>query len=454
MSIEKIGTCKNSLCNKTHLDIEKATERGLQHRDYIAHTLRWTHVLKYVKKGINILDVGCGNGMMAQTLYVNKFDTNYVGCDIRIKELEKADARKLKKEPRLICIDICKNKIPLEDDWADILTCFEVVEHIPESSLDFVLSELHRCVKPDGKVLLSTPNYDALQLIEKRIVRFINNYFVNKGDDKWLQKNVNTVMEFLMQSGLWELLNTAVTNAEKKDGNNTLKSIHQQKSISNEKKMLQIDGGNNTAVGIIKKIRKSSKDPIEKVLKKCGIILEESVLNVEMTIYEFLKFTTQNGILNQTENDNHIILKKFGHDYRSCAVTVIQLLMQSLEIDASENDKLNKFGIKSHLAGNHIHEYTEFELRNYLEKYFVVKKQYGTFASQKDIKPVLTDAEKKLWDALREYYDVNMFSVLFAPNHPAESRNILWVLEKIKTKKSSTILNDTKTKNDKDMWEM
>ena len=259
MSIEIVGNKipKNAECNKTALDIERATIRGIQHRDYLCHMLRWTHVLKHVKKGMNILDVGCGNSMMAQTLYVNKFDTNYVGCDIRIKELEKANARKLKKKPRLICMDICKDKIPLENNWAVILVCFEVVEHIPESSLDFVLSELQRCVKPNGKVLLSTPNYDG-----------------------------------------------------------------------------------------------------------------------------------------------------------------------------------------KHQAANHPKEYTELELRKYLEKYFVVKKQFGTFASQKDIKPVLSSVERELWDKLREYYDVNMFSVLFAPNHPAESRNILWVLKK----KASVKKND--------MWEM
>lgn len=213
--------------------------------------------MKYIKTGMNILDVGCASAMLAQVLYVNKFNTDYVGIDIRANMLEEANKRKLKNKPRLIQMDICKDKIPLEDNWADILTCFEVVEHIPESSLDFVLSELYRCVKPDGKVLLSTPNYDG-----------------------------------------------------------------------------------------------------------------------------------------------------------------------------------------KHQAANHPKEYTELELRKYLEKYFVIKKQFGTFASQKDIKPVLSSVERELWDKLREYYDVNMFSVLFAPNHPAESRNILWVLEK----KASVKKND--------MWEM
>ncbi len=265
MTIETIGNPKNAKCNKTHLNVALATKRRIIHRDYLAHMLRWTHTMKHMKNKYNVLDVGCADAPLAQVLYVNRFDTNYIGVDIRMTELEKADKRELKKKPKLICMDITKDKMPVEDDWANIITCFEVVEHIPESNLDFVLGELQRCVKPDGVVLLSTPNYDF-----------------------------------------------------------------------------------------------------------------------------------------------------------------------------------------KHQAGNHIKEYTEPELRKYIEKYFTVKKQYGTFASQKDIKPVLTEEEKKLWDKLKEYYDVNMFSVLFAPLYPSESRNILWVLEKGKSKKKVEV----KKEIEEDMWEI
>jgi 2-polyprenyl-3-methyl-5-hydroxy-6-metoxy-1,4-benzoquinol methylase len=270
MTIETIGTPKNAKCNKTHLDIEKATERGILHRDYLSHMLRWTHTMRHAKNGHNILDVGCANGMLAQVLYVNRLDTNYVGVDIRMTELEKADKRELKKKPRLICMDITKDKIPVDDNWADIVTCFEVAEHIPPESLDFLLENINRCVKPDGIVLLSTPNFN-------------------------------------------------------------------------------------------------------------------------------------------------------GKD----------------------------------IAANHIHEYREKELQEHLEKFFEVKKKFGTFASQTDIAEVLKPEELKIWEKLKEYYDVNMFSVLFAPMYPSHSRNILWVLKK-KSGYQKTVVKDYKDVKEKscDLWEI
>jgi hypothetical protein len=106
----------------------------------------------------------------------------------------------------------------------------------------------------------------------------------------------------------------------------------------------------------------------------------------------------------------------------------------------------------SHIAANHIHEYREKELQEHLEKYFVVKKKFGTFASQKDIKEVLKPEELKTWEKLREYYDVNMFSVLFAPLYPSHSRNIMWILGKKVS--ISTYSRETKASDDSDKWEI
>ena len=49
--------------DKTFLSIDNAEERGFLHRDYIAHCLRWTHVVKWLHQGgryktARILDVG------------------------------------------------------------------------------------------------------------------------------------------------------------------------------------------------------------------------------------------------------------------------------------------------------------------------------------------------------------------------------------------------------------
>ena len=58
-----------------------------------------------------------------------------------------------------------------------------------------------------------------------------------------------------------------------------------------------------------------------------------------------------------------------------------------------------------------------------------------TFASQKDIEPVLyeTGADKltMAYEFLKSYYDSNLLSVMFAPLFPRNSPNVLWEVKKI-----------------------
>ncbi len=92
-------------------------------------------------------------------------------------------------------------------------------------------------------------------------------------------------------------------------------------------------------------------------------------------------------------------------------------------------------------AGNHTYdcgdgngvipqEWGYGELKELLEKHFYIEATHGTFASQKDIKPVLTSCEQAVYDKLSKYYDSNLISVLMAPLHPAQSRNCIWTLKK------------------------
>ena len=73
-------------------------------------------------------------------------------------------------------------------------------------------------------------------------------------------------------------------------------------------------------------------------------------------------------------------------------------------------------------------EYTYQELRDLLERYFKIETVFGTFASQKDYKPILNDWQNKMFNHLVTYYDSNLVSNLMAPFFPEKSRNCLWVL--------------------------
>jgi len=78
-------------------------------------------------------------------------------------------------------------------------------------------------------------------------------------------------------------------------------------------------------------------------------------------------------------------------------------------------------------AANHVYEYQFDELNEILNHFFTIEAMYGTFASQREICPVLDEHEMTVFERLKEYYDSNVLSVIFAPNHPRESRNSLRV---------------------------
>lgn len=87
----------------------------------------------------------------------------------------------------------------------------------------------------------------------------------------------------------------------------------------------------------------------------------------------------------------------------------------------------NSGAADNHVVGNEVNEYTYDELEDILTRNgLVIEKTYGTFASIRDYKDHLTDAQNEVYEQLKEYYDTNMLSVIMAPMVPKHSRNTIW----------------------------
>lgn len=236
--------------NKTQLTPQQEFERHIYHRDQFAHYLRWSHILKIAKIGQSILDFGCGSGEMLEVFYRNKFrPKRYLGLDIRQKTIDENNAKFGKLDfAEFKQADLCA-ELDLGETF-DIITCFEVLEHIGHANADAFLDNIAYHCNENTRVYLSTPNYDP-------------------------------------------------------------------------------------AVGAAK---------------------------------------------------NHIIDGEIG-------------------------------------------EWDHKELEAKLSEYFVIEKKYGTFASMKDYKHLLNDWQKEMFEALKDYYDTNLISVMMAPFFPDQARNTLWVLK-------------------------
>jgi len=111
------------------------------------------------EKGGSYLDVGCGNG--AQTiLFAQHFD-RWIGIDVEEERLEEFRAELLFREYEagkrpydILYYD--GERIPLEDNSVDVLTCIEVIEHTRDDRN--TIKELFRVLKPGGTAIITVPN--------------------------------------------------------------------------------------------------------------------------------------------------------------------------------------------------------------------------------------------------------------------------------------------------------
>ena len=96
-----------------------------------------------------VLDIGCGYYpyFLLSTNIKNKY-----GIDPAVKENLLKD-RKLK----LIKDEVGNKKLPFKNDFFEVVTMLAVFEHIDESRITFVLSEVRRILKRGGIFIVTTP---------------------------------------------------------------------------------------------------------------------------------------------------------------------------------------------------------------------------------------------------------------------------------------------------------
>ena len=108
-------------------------------------------LLKDIKKGMKVLDLGCGNGLVAGQIM--EAGASYMGTDISEK-LIKIAKNKFKveiKKAKFIVADATK-KLPLKNNYFDRIFCFAVLHHIPSDDLRVkLLSEVKRVLKKNGE---------------------------------------------------------------------------------------------------------------------------------------------------------------------------------------------------------------------------------------------------------------------------------------------------------------
>jgi len=180
--------------NTTQLNPQNSFESHVYHRDQFAHFLRWTYVLKRARIGMNILDFGCGSGEMLKVFYKNLYKPKrYLGLDIRDawKNNKKKYFDNWNFKPEFYKHDLVKDNFDYGNEW-DIITSFEVIEHIGKNNAEQYLENIKKHCSKDTIVLLSTPNYD-----EK--VGAAGNHIYDSGNGKEVQEFKHSELESILK---------------------------------------------------------------------------------------------------------------------------------------------------------------------------------------------------------------------------------------------------------------
>lgn len=166
-------------------------DNSAQSTGYIYPVLR--HMLRY-DTSKRILDMGCGNGEMANLLIAQGFDV--MGVDASPTGVEVAN----RKNPgRFFVHDVSNDKLPaeLEDKLFDIVVSTEVIEHLyaPRAYMRLLQKTLEA---KRGDVILSTPYHGYLKNVTLALANKMDQHYTALWDGGhikfWSRETLTTLL--------------------------------------------------------------------------------------------------------------------------------------------------------------------------------------------------------------------------------------------------------------------
>lgn len=120
--------------------------------------LAWINKLKNVEHSLQVLDLGCGRGEWLELLSEESIFA--VGVDADPYMLESCNGKNL----TFIKNDIFEFIQSVKDESYHIISAFHVAEHLPFLSLELLIKESFRILKPGGLLIIETPNPENLSV--------------------------------------------------------------------------------------------------------------------------------------------------------------------------------------------------------------------------------------------------------------------------------------------------
>jgi len=127
----------------------------------VASRRRYEFAARYVE-GKRVLDMGCGEGYGSAMLAERA--GQMVGTDCSKEVIAHAAAKYPLPNVEFRCMPAEKQSFP--DESFDVVVCLELIEHVEDYVA--VMEQMHRVLKPEGTLIISTPNKDVTSPGRKR----------------------------------------------------------------------------------------------------------------------------------------------------------------------------------------------------------------------------------------------------------------------------------------------
>lgn len=174
-------------------EIVIAQTREQSYEDIVGPTqlYQYQYIEPYLKSSNAVLDVACGTGYGSKFLV--EHNAVVYGVDISNEVINFATHR----YPEIQFIQSSADNLPFEDNFFDVIVSVETVEHIHDD-ISF-LKEVHRVLKPNGKILLTTPHhgfgnpFHVREYYRNEFVSLLSQWFDPKkwvwikDDGKWME---------------------------------------------------------------------------------------------------------------------------------------------------------------------------------------------------------------------------------------------------------------------------
>ena len=135
--------------------------------DYTSYRLERIVALARPVEGKRILDLGCGPGGIAVRCALKGAEV--IGIDVSEDALRLSAQRAARSNAKLLLFEFDGKEIPFVDSAFDSIILSDVVEHVDDQTLNCLLKECNRLLKPDGRVVIHTSPTKNIILLTKML---------------------------------------------------------------------------------------------------------------------------------------------------------------------------------------------------------------------------------------------------------------------------------------------